>query len=215
MKSFSRRHIFQSLTVGALAVTALLIAGCSKSGGGAATASDEMTLGEAKAPVTIIEYASVTCAHCAEFHKDVMPQLMSKYVATGKVRIVYREFLTPPQDVSAAGILVARCSGKDKYFKVVDAIMRAQPEMFASQDSARPVLQRIASEVGGLSADEFNKCVTNPEALARLQANVEKYNDEHNVTGTPAFFVNGKQLHRTTGDIADFDRVLEPLLAGK
>lgn len=208
--------LFRALMLGGLAAAALTFSGCSK-GPAAAASGEEMTLGEAKAPVTIIEYASVTCAHCAEFHKDVMPQLMSKYVATGKVRVVYREYLTPPHDVSAAGVLAARCSGKDKYFKVIDAIMRAQPEMFAggSTENARPVLQRIAREVGGLSDDQFAKCVTDPDALARLQANVEKYNDEHNITGTPAFIINGKQLHRTTGDIGDFDRALEPLLAGK
>ena len=206
----------RALMLGGFAAAALAFAGCSKAPSAAAI-GEEMTLGEAKAPVTIIEYASVTCAHCAEFHKDVMSQLMSKYVATGKVRIVYREFLTPPHDVAAAGTLTARCAGKDKYFKVTDAIMRAQPEMFAggSTENARPVLQRIAKEVGGLSADQFAKCVTDPESLAALQANVEKFREQDKITGTPTFFINGKQLHRTSGDIGDFDRALAPLLAGK
>ena len=89
--------------------------------------------------------------------------------------------------------------------------------MFAggSTENARPVLQRIAKDVGGLSADQFAKCVTDPKSLAALQANVEKFREQDKITGTPTFFINGKQLHRTSGDIGDFDRALTPLLAGK
>ncbi len=206
----------RAAAVGALLALAFGAAGCNRSTTDGVSAED-MTLGSADAKITIIEYASVTCAHCAEFNKDVMPQLTAKYITPGKVRYVYREFLTPPQDVSAAGILVARCAGKDKYFKVVDAIMNAQPEMFADGTSknAQGVLQRIATTTGGLSVDAFNKCITDPKGLTRIQDNLTKYVKDHNITGTPTFFVNGKLLQRTKGDISDFDRVLEPLTAGK
>ncbi len=191
--------------------------GCAKQSTTAGVSADDMTQGSAAAPITIIEYASVTCPHCAEFNETVLPRLQAKYIATGKVRYVYREFLTPPENVSAMGILVARCAGKSRYFQVVDAIMRAQPEMFAddSTKNALPVLKRIGTTAGGLTAEQFDKCVTDPKGLQRLQTNVAGYVKDHNITGTPTFFINGKALHRTKGDISDFDRVLVPMLAGK
>ncbi|MDV6329785.1 DsbA family protein [Asticcacaulis sp. 201] len=196
--------------VGAL----LLMAGC---GSKVSPVGDgDVSLGPDNAKVTLIEYASVTCAHCAEFNKDVMPELMAKYITPGKIRYVYREFLTEPRDISAAGILLARCSGKANYFKVNDAIMRSQQEMFGdgTTTNALPVLQRIAKSVG-LTEKEFNKCVTDPKGLERIQNNVDKYLKEDGVEGTPTFFINGKKFERKTGTIADFDAAFKPLLEGK
>ncbi|MGN6364863.1 thioredoxin domain-containing protein [Asticcacaulis taihuensis] len=201
-------------TLLALTTTALLLAGCGKS---IKPVEGDMSLGAGEnAKVTLIEYASVTCAHCAEFNKDVMPELMAKYITPGKIRYVYREFLTEPRDVSAAGILLARCSGKENYFKVVDEIMKAQGEMFGdgTTTNALPVLKRIGASVG-IKDDAFNKCITDEKGLARIQDNVDKYLKEDDITGTPTFFINGKRFERKTGTIADFDEAFAPLLAGK
>ncbi|HVZ29898.1 MAG TPA: thioredoxin domain-containing protein, partial [Asticcacaulis sp.] len=132
-----------------LAVVLVLLAGCAKPDTGDVTA-DDMTLGAATAPITLVEYASVTCAHCAAFNREILPELKAKYIVPGKVRYVYREYLTPPENVSAAGALLARCAGRAKYFQMVDAIMRAQPEMFAddSTSGALPVLRRIGQSAG-------------------------------------------------------------------
>ncbi len=201
-------------TLLALTTTALLLAGCGKS---IKPVEGDMSLGAGEnAKVTLIEYASVTCAHCAEFNKDVMPELMAKYITPGKIRYVYREFLTEPRDVSAAGILLARCSGKENYFKVVDEIMKAQGEMFGdgTTTNALPVLKRIGASVG-IKDDAFNKCITDEKGLARIQDNVDKYLKEDDITGTPTFFINGKRFERKTGTVADFDEAFAPLLAGK
>ncbi|MCR6661401.1 MAG: DsbA family protein [Asticcacaulis sp.] len=201
-------------TLLALTTTALLLAGCGKS---IKPVEGDMSLGAGEnAKVTLIEYASVTCAHCAEFNKDVMPELMAKYITPGKIRYVYREFLTEPRDVSAAGILLARCAGKENYFKVVDEIMKAQGEMFGdgTTTNALPVLKRIGASVG-IKDDAFNKCITDEKGLARIQDNVDKYLKEDDITGTPTFFINGKRFERKTGTIADFDEAFAPLLAGK
>ncbi|CAM3141284.1 thioredoxin domain-containing protein [Asticcacaulis taihuensis] len=201
-------------TLLALTTTALLLAGCGKT---IKPVEGDMSLGAGEnAKVTLIEYASVTCAHCAEFNKDVMPELMAKYITPGKIRYVYREFLTEPRDVSAAGILLARCSGKENYFKVVDEIMKAQGEMFGdgTTTNALPVLKRIGASVG-IKDDAFNKCITDEKGLARIQDNVDKYLKEDDITGTPTFFINGKRFERKTGTIADFDEAFAPLLAGK
>ena len=201
-------------TLLALTTTALLLAGCGKT---IKPVEGDMSLGAGEnAKVTLIEYASVTCAHCAEFNKDVMPELMAKYITPGKIRYVYREFLTEPRDVSAAGILLARCSGKENYFKVVDEIMKAQGEMFGdgTTTNALPVLKRIGASVG-IKDDAFNKCITDEKGLARIQDNVDKYLKEDDITGTPTFFINGKRFERKTGTIADFDEAFAPVLAGK
>ena len=92
---------------------------------------EDMSMGPANARVTLVEYASVTCSHCAEFNADILPQIKTNFIDTGKIRYVYREVLTPPNNVSAAGVLLARCSGKENYFKVIDAIMRGQDAMFS------------------------------------------------------------------------------------
>ena len=132
-----------------LAAAAALLAAChgGRTTGGGGDDAAAMSMGDPHAKVTVAEYASDTCTHCARFEEEVFPAFKAKYVDTGKVRYVFHEFLTPPEQVSAAGFLVARCAGKDKYFQVLDAIFRAQPQMFATGD-AHGVLLRIAQSAG-------------------------------------------------------------------
>ncbi|MFT4090833.1 MAG: DsbA family protein [Asticcacaulis sp.] len=186
----------------ALATTFLMGAvGLAACGDKAANISaDDMSMGPADAKVTLIEYASVTCVHCATFNEKVFPTIKEKYIDTGKVRYVYREFLTGPADVSAAGVLIARCAGKDKYFQVIDAVMRSQNEIFTSGDS-KGVLLRIASSAG-LSEDQFNKCVTDEAGINRIKTNMETYVKTYDIQGTPSFFINDKKFD---GNIADAD----------
>jgi len=175
----------------------------------------DMDLGNPDAKVTVIEYASVTCPHCAEFNKDVMPQLMAKYISPGKVHYVYREFLTPPNDVSAAGILLARCAGKENYFKVIDDIWASQQEMFADGTgaNAQSVLRRIGEKYG-VKGKAFDACVQDPAGLERIQDNIDAYMKD-GINSTPTFVINGKKLDRHSGTISDFDEALQPLLQGQ
>ncbi|EGF90171.1 DSBA oxidoreductase [Asticcacaulis biprosthecium C19] len=199
------------VTAAFLAGAALVLASCGESKSGAVTA-DDMSKGGENAKITLIEYASVTCVHCAAFNKEVLPQLEEKYIKTGKIKYVYREFLTPPNDVSAAGTLLARCAGKDKYFAVIDQVMRSRDAMFAdgTAANARPVLLNIAKNAG-LSEEQFNACITDKKALEGLQARVEKYGRENNISTTPTFFINGKKFERKTGDFAEFEKAFADL----
>lgn len=192
----------------------LMLAACAKPAPKSAGDGD-MDLGNPNARVTVIEYASVTCPHCAEFQKDVMPQLMSKYVTPGKVHYIYREFLTPPNDVSMAGILLARCAGKDNYFKVIDDIMKAQDQMFADGTGANavPVLRSIGEKYG-VKGKAFDACVQDPKEIMRVQDNIDKYMKD-GINSTPTFFVNGQRLDRHSGTISDFDEAIQPLLKGQ
>jgi protein-disulfide isomerase len=197
-----------------LAAVLVLTAACAKPQGD--VTADDMTLGSATAPVTLVEYASVTCAHCAAFNRNILPDLKSRYIDSGKVRYVYREYLTPPENVSAAGALLARCAGRTRYFQMVDAIMRAQPQMFADDTTAGalPVLRRIGQSAG-MSPAEIDRCITDPKGLARIQANMAIYDKAYHIgdSGTPAFYVNGRKVERVKGDVSDFDAALKPLLA--
>lgn len=174
---------------------------------------DDMVVGRADAPVTLVEYASVTCGHCAQFQANVFPQLKAKYIDTGKVRYVFREYLSPPNNVAAAGFLLARCAGTDRYFDVVESVMRAQPEMYAGGTSknALPTLRRIGQNFG-VGDKQFDRCITDADGMKRIQGGMAATDATTPIEGLPAFFIDGHRVDRTTGDIQDFDRALKPLL---
>jgi protein-disulfide isomerase len=200
---------FKMAAVAVLIGASLGLAACSPKGGSTATSSEDMTLGSETAKVHMVEYASVTCSHCAEFNEKVFPAFKAKYIDTGKVHYTYREFLTAPQDVSAAGILVARCAGKDKYFQVIDSIMRSQREIFEGGDS-RGVLLRIAQSVG-MDEAKFNACVTDAKGLERINSNIEKYTKDENIEGTPICIINGEKFSGNYTELSEFDKKLGPL----
>ncbi|MDP3854063.1 DsbA family protein [Phenylobacterium sp.] len=195
MPNFNRRLLV------AAALGALALAGCSKSGG--AVDSADMTMGDPNAKVKMIEYASLTCVHCGQFNNEVFPEFKKKYIDTGKVHYTFKEFLTAPANVAAAGFVTARCAGKDKYFGVVDSIFHAQQEMFTSGD-IRGTLLRVAQSAG-MSEQQFNACVSDEAALKAVNARTEKAAREDGITGTPAFVINGKKIKEGEISMAELD----------
>jgi protein-disulfide isomerase len=199
-----------------------LVAGCSPkggaAGGGDAKTAETMDLGNPAAKVTVDEWASVTCPHCAAFNEQVFPAFKAKYLDTGKVHYRFHEFLTPPANVAAAGFLVARCAGKDKYFAVTDAIFHSQAELYQDPNT---VLHRIGAGVG-MTDDQVTKCLQDDAALKALNDRIQKAVDQDKVTGTPTFKFNGKTVDGQVlagvpyngGEItlAQMDAVLTPLL---
>ena len=179
---------FRPLALAALA-GALLLAACSR---GPAPSADDMTLGDPNAPVKMVEYASASCTVCATFNTEVVPTFKEKYIDTGKVHYTLKEFLTPPNELAAAAFLTARCAGKERYFTVLDAVFRSQQEIFQTGDM-RGVLLRIAQSAG-LTEAQFNACITDEEALKALNSRVERAIKQDRITGTPAFFINGKSV---------------------
>jgi len=173
------------------ALMSLSLAACGKSGSGAAS-NDDMSMGNPQAKVTVIEYASAACPHCAAFNNEVFPAFKTKYIDTGRINYVFREFLTEPVQVAAAGFLTARCGGKDKYFSILDAIYRGQEAMYQSGDF-KGGLQRIA-ESAGISDAKFNACISDPAAITALQTRVQGYEDNDHIESTPTFVINGKQV---------------------
>ena len=160
------------------------------------------------AKVTVVEYASVTCPHCALWQKNTWPAFKAKYVDTNKVRYIFRELPTPPVDAATAGFLVARCAGPDKYFDVVHQLMATQQEMLTS--SPRDWLLRTA-QAAGLSEQQFNDCVTDKEAVAAMEKRVQ-FARTQGVTGTPAFYVNDQQVLTPGGEgasLADLSTAID------
>lgn len=174
-------------TLLALGASTFALAACG-GGGGATVTADDMSMGDANAKVTVVEYASLACGHCAEWNKTVFPEFKAKYIDTGKVRYVFREFITQPPQLAVAGTLMARCAGKDKYFTVIDAVFHGQEEIFRTGD-IRGVLLPIAQSAG-LSEEAFMACVSDEKAIKALNDRVQKYATEAKIEGTPTFFFN-------------------------
>lgn len=167
----------------------------------------EQSQGNADAPVTLIEYASMTCSHCANFDTKVYPTLKSKYIDTGKVRYIMREF--PLDPLAAAGFMLARCAGDDKYFAMIDVLFKMQAQWAFTNDPLQGLLA-IAKQAG-LSEQKFNECLANQKLLDDIDAVRQRAADKFGVSSTPTFFVNG-QLHRGEMTVDELDKVVAPYL---
>ncbi len=170
----------------------------------AAPTSADMALGSPKAPVTVIEYASVGCSHCADWAREVYPALKAKYIARGKVRFVLHEMLTGEPTLAAAGFLTARCAGPKRYFQVVDAIFARQDDIV--KEHGLGILLGIANDAG-LSATRFTACLNDAAALTAMDDRTQADAAAHGVTGTPTFFVNGQKLEGHVS-LADLDAAI-------
>jgi len=205
----ARRWIVALAGAAAMAVAAPVLAA-----GGAVT-PDDMTLGSAKAPVTVIEYASASCPHCADFNNKVFPAFKKKYIDTGKVRYVFREYLTDPVQVAAAGFIVARCAGPDHYFQILDAFFHGQARMYQTGDVPGALVQ--AGAAAGLSKAQVQACVADVNAIDAANERSAINGTENGVSGTPTFDINGSRLPPMTHDVglADLDAAIEPLLSAR
>ena len=167
----------------------------------------DLWIGDAKAPVTIIEYASMTCGHCATFHTVSFPELKKKYIDSGKVRFVLREF--PLDPLAAAAFMLARCSGDDKREAVV-SLLFAQQRGWIATDKPLEALTGLMKQTG-MSEEKFKACLSDREMYQNVNKVRERADKQFGVNSTPTFFINGK---RENGDMtpAQLDKVIEPLL---
>jgi protein-disulfide isomerase len=153
----------------------------------------DVWLGPESAKVTIIEYASLTCTHCAHFHATTWPELKKRYIDTGKVRFIFREF--PFDKVAAAAFMLARCAGKDRYMAVVETLFAKQAEWAVNEP--RAPLENIAKQLG-FTDESFKQCLTNQKVLDDIEDVRNRAVQKLGVNSTPTFFINGKKL---TGDV--------------
>src|ERR1700719_2714388 len=140
------------------------------------------SLGSANAPVTIIEYASMTCPHCAHFHETTFPELKKKYIDTGKVRYIFREF--PLDQLAAAGSMLARCAGPDKYFPLIETLF-AQQHDWVVQKPLEPLLA-IAKQAG-FTQESFEACLKNQQMLDGIASVRDEAAQQFGGNSTPPF----------------------------
>ncbi len=163
-------------------------------------------VGRQDAPVTIIEYASMTCGHCAAFHNTTYPELKKRYIDTGKVRFVLREF--PLDPLAAAGFMLARCAGKDKYYPMIEILFEKQKEWAVQQPL--PPLTAIAKQAG-FTQERFEQCLSDQKILEGIETTRAHAAEKLGVNSTPTFFVNGKII-RGAVSIDELAKEIEPFL---
>lgn len=190
-------------------VAALGLKAASATTAPSALTAEEMSLGDPKAKVTVTEYGSASCPITARFNNEVFPDFKKKYVDTGKVRYVFREILTEPNQFAATAFMMARCAGDDKYFAVLDDVFHQQTQIFESGDQAGGLL-KIGAKYG-LDRNQISACMDD-EPLAALQQRLAKAR-ARGIDSTPTFLI-GKAKLEGFKSLADLSAVIDPL-AGK
>jgi protein-disulfide isomerase len=165
---------------------------------------EDISLGKTDAPTTIVEYASMTCPHCAQFHKQVLPELETKYIDNGQARLILREF--PLDGLAVAAFMLARCAGPDRYYPMVNALFETQQTWAVPGADGKEKLLLIAKQAG-FSKEKFDQCLADKELFNKIVETRKIANEKFGVDSTPSFFVNGERL---TGEhsLKDFEAAL-------
>ena len=167
----------------------------------------DVALGPETAKVNIVEYASLTCSHCATFHKETWPELKKRYIDTGKVRFTLREF--PLDPLATAGFMLARCDGNAKYYPVSDLLFDQQRN-WAFTDKPLDALRAMMRQAG-FSQEKFDACLRDQKLYDAVNAVKNRGVEQFNVDSTPTFFING-QRHAGNMSIDELEKVIKPLL---
>jgi protein-disulfide isomerase len=156
-------------------------------------AADDIAVGKDDAPITIYEYASLTCPHCAEFDTETFPKVKTDWIDTGKARLVFRNF--PLDQFALKAAMVARCAPPERFFAFIDALFQDQANWAGSSnpDAVMQALARIA-RLGGISEDKFNACVNDKALSDRILNERLVANQQYGVGSTPTFFINGEKV---------------------
>ncbi|MBV8564375.1 MAG: DsbA family protein [Methylobacteriaceae bacterium] len=168
----------------------------------------DVVLGSKDAPVTMVEYASMTCSHCARFHAETYPTLKSKYIDTGKVRFILREF--PLDPLAALGFMLARCSGTDDKRTALVDLMFDQQKNWAFVDKPIQALSDLVKQAG-FTQDSFDACMQNKDLYDKINQVRDRAAEKFGVDATPTFFINGK---KQAGEITvdELEKMLDPLV---
>lgn len=175
----------------ALGVTTTLLAG-----GGlvkparAGIVMGDVIMGDENAPVTIIEYSSMTCPHCAHFHREILPRIKEAYIDTGKARLVFRDF--PLDKVAVMASVLAHCAGRERFFGFVDVLFRSQATWARASDP-REALARVG-RLGGLSRSAMDACYADAELEKSIYASRVNGSKEFDIKSTPTFIINGEKV---------------------
>jgi protein-disulfide isomerase len=169
----------------------------------------DMVIGAANAPVTIIEYASLTCPHCARFHTETLPKLKSDYVDTGKVKFIFRDY--PLDRVALAGAMIAQCAGPERYFTFLDVMFRQQASWTkGGEQEAMASLRRLA-RLGGMSDAQIDDCLKDKKVQDAILATSVAGQQQFQVRSTPTLIINGER-HSGALPFDELEKILKPLI---
>jgi len=199
------------LTLAVLGLVASLSGGLSGAFGAdgpTAPGPDDRVLGKPDAPVTIIEYASFTCPHCAEFDRVTLPEVKKNWIDTGKAKLVYRDF--PLDGLALKASIMTRCAPPDRFFSYVDTLFQSQDSWARARDP-EDALSHIA-KLGGMSADQFKSCMKDEKLSDTIADGAMKAQKDYGVNSTPTFFVNGTKVVGAV-PYPDFEKALNAALA--
>ncbi|HYM03250.1 MAG TPA: thioredoxin domain-containing protein [Stellaceae bacterium] len=173
-----------------------------------ALSADDRILGKADAPITIIEYASLTCPHCAEFDRDTLPKVKAAWIESGKAKLVFRDF--PLDGLALRAAMLARCAPPERFYGFIDTLFQSQLTWARAHDPIE-ALGRIA-KLGGMTEEQFQSCMKNEEVSNNVVASENTAQKELGVNSTPTFFVNGIKVEGAVNFEA-FGNVLDKALA--
>jgi protein-disulfide isomerase len=165
---------------------------------------DDRILGEADAPVTIIEYSSLTCPHCANFHENTLPRVKEDWIATGRARLVYRHY--PLDGLALRAAAVANCIEGDRHFAFLDVLFRGQQAWSGADDPIAALAQLAA--LAGLDRGRFDACIADQGEMDRILARTQHARDTYDIQSTPTFVVNGRKVRGALG-YDEFNKALE------
>ena len=164
----------------------------------------ERVLGDAAAPVEMIEYSSLTCPHCAAFHAEKLPELKKKYIDTGKLRLIQRDF--PFDRLGAMGAMMARCANPSRYHQFIDVLFQQQAQWTRASD---PVGALVGiGKLGGLSEEDFQACMTNEDLLNGILKMRQEGVSQYDISSTPTFIINGEKVVGNQS-LEDFEDAIE------
>ena len=175
---------------------------------GLSVTTDDRILGNPDAPITIVEYASLTCPHCAHFANEVLPELKKKWIDTGKAKLVLRDY--PLDEPALRAAMIARCAPPDRFYAYFDTLFAAQEKWVMAKDY-REALARLI-KLGGMSKDEFDNCLKNTALENKIVEGRLVASKELDVNSTPTFFINGTKFAGAP-TVEEFDKALSGVAA--
>ena len=170
-------------------------------------AKSETYLGNKDAKVTVIEYASMTCSHCATFHQNIFPKIKEKYIETGKIKYIFRHFPLDKQSLFAA--ILSKCAPEEKYFDFIKLIFNTRHQWISGEDEYREKLKNIG-KMGGMDGNQIEKCFRSEEMVDLIINSRSNGEKEFNITSTPSFIINGKKY--SSMSLKQFEKVLDNLI---
>lgn len=167
----------------------------------------DLVMGSPEAKVTVVEYASLTCGHCMNFHTTVFPEVKKKYIDTGMIRFIFRDFPLDPR--AFGGSMLARCLGGDKALALIDTLFHQQAQWAHVASNPKQALFDVVKQAG-FTEESFDKCLTDQKLFEQLTTMQKYAGDTYGVHATPSIFIDGKKIPAPT--LEQFDKALEPLL---